>query len=84
MDHYDRFSRGSDRHKALVNSDGVHLTPIDNTTEAIENFQSVVRDVFAHEGEGYEVVIVRSNQQYPFDLCVAMLLQTQAAPTDPS
>jgi hypothetical protein len=84
MDHYDRFGRGSDRHKAMVNPDGLHLAPIDNTKEAIDRFQSVVNQVYAHEGDGYEVVIVRSNQQYPFDLCVAMLLNRQADEYGPS
>ena len=59
----------------MVNSDDLlHLSPIDNTREAIEHFQSVVSEVFAHEGDGYEVFIVRSNQQYPFDLSSCLLL----------
>ena len=79
MNNYDKFSRGSDRHKAIVNPDSLHLSPIDNTRAATKRFQSVADEVFALEGDGYDVVIVSSNEQYPFNLCVAMLLKRQAA-----
>jgi hypothetical protein len=79
MDHYERFSRGSGWHKAKVNPDSLHLLPVDGTREAIEHFQFIVGEVFAHEGDGYEIVIVSSNAEYPFDLCDAMLLKKQQA-----
>jgi hypothetical protein len=75
MTNYDKFSRGSDWHKVIVNQDSLHLSPVDNTREAIEHFQSVADEVFALEGNGYEIVIVSSNEQYPFNLCLAMLLK---------
>ena len=80
MDYYDTLSRGSDWHNAMINPDSLRLSPINDTREALQRFQSIVSKVFAHEGDGYEIVIVRSTQTYPFDLCEAMLLSRQCSP----
>jgi hypothetical protein len=80
MDYYGTLSRDSDRHKATVNPDSLRLSPTNDSQEALQRFQSIASMVFAHEGDGYEIVIVSSTQTYPFDLCEALLLSRRCSP----
>ena len=65
MDHYERFSRGSELHRAKVNSDSLELFPIDNTELALKLFQPLADEVFEHEGEGYTILLPHASSLFP-------------------
>ena len=55
MNFYERASKGSDRHRAIVNADSVQLLPIDGSPDAIERFQPIAREAIENEGDGYKM-----------------------------
>lgn len=75
MPHLERLSGGSDRHQANIKGDTVQLSPVGNSRDELERFQSVVRDAYDNEGDDYEVILDHFSSQYSGDLYDMIVLK---------
>ena len=75
MDHYERFSPGSDLHSVRHITGGMVLSPVNNTREAMERFQPIAREAFEHEHDGYVIERSHKTSMHPGNLYDELILK---------